>query len=151
MLDGWLLDFGEEDGGAYPVEYPDVLATDRTVIARYASGGAAAALGERVAVFGFPFETIGDPEARAGVAAALLPALVPDYTPPEVDTGSQDSGTGDSGDDGTVGAGDGAQPGEEEGCGGCASGRGTGSWLLAGLGAWMARRRRPQARSGLRA
>ncbi|MEN9785797.1 MAG: hypothetical protein RLZZ299_1061 [Pseudomonadota bacterium] len=86
-LAGLLLDFGEEDGATYPVEFPDVLDTARTVIARYEGGGVAAAFGERVALFGFPFETIGDPRARDLVAAALLPMLVPDYAPPSQDTG----------------------------------------------------------------
>jgi len=87
------LDFGLEVGAPYPVEWPDVLDSDREVIARYAGGDVAAVLGGGVALFGYPFECIGDPSSRHEVAAALLPALVPDYEPPEipeVDTGDPD-------------------------------------------------------------
>lgn len=89
------LDFGWEHGDTLPVEYPDVLGTERTPVARYESGGVAAALGDGVLHMGFPFETIGDPAARAAAAAAALPALVPDHTSPEL----PDDDTGDPTDD----------------------------------------------------
>lgn len=90
MLDGLLLDFGQDDGSPYPVEYPDVLTSDDAVVVRYGSGGVAGTLGDGRALFGFPFECIGDAGVRAAVAERMLAALVPDYTPPEVqdDTGS---------------------------------------------------------------
>jgi len=78
-----LLDFGEEDGAPYPVEYPDTLTSSNPVVARYDTGGVAAVLGEKVALFGYPFETIGDPAVRTGVMERILPALLPDYEPPE--------------------------------------------------------------------
>jgi uncharacterized protein (TIGR03382 family) len=88
LLEGvGLLDFGEEDGAPYPVEYPDTLTSSNPVIARYSTGGIAAALGEQVALFGYPFETIGDPLVRTAVMERLLPALLPDYVPPEAEDG----------------------------------------------------------------
>jgi hypothetical protein len=154
LLEGLVLDFGEDAGGAYPVEYPDVLETDGDVIATYAGGATAAGVTDRVALFGFPFETIGDPDVRAAVAEALLPTLVPDYTPPEID----DPDTGDGGDDGgndDGGQGDGGQDdggddappppsGEDKGGCGC-GGLGTPAGAIAvwaALGAVIRRRRR---------
>ncbi len=95
VLAGLLLDFGEDNGAPYPVEYPDVLSSEHDVIAAYASGETAAVLGERVAVFGFPFECIGDATVRNEVATRLLPLLVPDYTPPDLDETPADDGGGD--------------------------------------------------------
>lgn len=130
------LDFGRSDGAPYPVEWPDVLASQREVIATYADGSTAGVLGEGVAHFGFPFECIGDPTARDRVAAALLPALVPDWEPPEdVDTGEPDTG----------------EPGEPAdppgrvrlsslGCG-CEHGTGATWWLLPLLAVGLRRRR----------
>jgi len=82
-----LLDFGEEVGAPYPVEYPDTLTSSNPVIAHYATGGVAAVLGDQVALFGYPFETIGDPAVRTAVMERLLPALLPDYDPPDLDDG----------------------------------------------------------------
>ncbi len=81
VLSGLRVRFGVDDGAPYPVEWADVLATSRTPILTYSSGGVAAALGDRVALFGFPFETIGDPSVRDQVVERLLPALLPGYTP----------------------------------------------------------------------
>lgn len=88
LLDGLDLSF-PADQGPYPVEWPDVLASSRTPIATYATGDLAGVLGERVALFGFPFESIADADARDEVAIRLLAALAPDYEPPDdpVDTG----------------------------------------------------------------
>lgn len=83
LLSELLLDFGTDDGAPYPVEYPDVLASSDEVVVRYATGGVAGTLGEGRALFGFPFESIGDAGVRAEVAGRMLEALVPDYTPPE--------------------------------------------------------------------
>ncbi len=77
------LDFGETLSTGYPVEFPDALTSTRPVVARYDGGAIAGVLGEGVALFGFPFETIRDPEARAAAALAVMSALVPDYVPPE--------------------------------------------------------------------
>ncbi len=130
LLDGVPLDFSELEGvtggGApYPVEYPDVLASDREVIATYAGGDPAGVIGEGVALLGFPFECVGDEAARAEAAARLLPALLPDYVPPEdeaLDTGTPDTGATDTGGAGGVGV---TPPGryEEPGGCGCATGR----------------------------
>ncbi len=92
LLAGLTLDFAEADGAPYPVEYPDSLDSTREALASYAGGDVAAVLGQGVALFGFPFECIGDEAARAELAARLLPELVPDYDPPEPedDTGLPD-------------------------------------------------------------
>jgi len=98
LLDGLPLDFAESAGSPYPVEYPDVLtpADGRTVIADYGSGMPAGALGEGVAHFGFPLETIGDDGVRGQLLDAVLWELVPDWDAPEVDPGD----TGDTGEPG---------------------------------------------------
>lgn len=82
ILAGLDLTF-EPSLAPYPVEWPDVLASSRPAIATYGSGGVAGVLGERVATFGFPFEAINSAPARGALAAALLPALAPDYEPPD--------------------------------------------------------------------
>lgn len=87
------LDFGVDVGAPYPVGYPDVLLSDRPVIARYGDGGIAAVLGDGVALFGFPFECIGDPVSRADAAAALIAALLPDLEPPTGTSTPGDTGT----------------------------------------------------------
>ncbi|MBN2798359.1 MAG: N-acetylmuramoyl-L-alanine amidase [Deltaproteobacteria bacterium] len=143
------LDFGVIDGAPYPVEWPDTLQTSGEVIATYSGGAVAGALTGRVAMFGFPFESIGSDLAREELAAALLPLLVPDYEPVDVvdpeDTGLDDTGLDDTGVDpddtsdpeGRVGL------GTLGGCG-CTTPAGVvpvGAWLLAlGLG-WVRRRR----------
>ncbi|MBT3219529.1 MAG: hypothetical protein HN348_10590, partial [Proteobacteria bacterium] len=81
LLDGLEMDFGTN--APYPVEYPDTLASEHTVIAQYEGGATAGTLGNGVAMFGFPFDAIGDETAQANLAEALLPALVPDYVPPD--------------------------------------------------------------------
>lgn len=95
LLEQLDLSFGREHGGAYPVEWPDVLDSDWEVIAQYGTGTLAGVRGDRVALLGFPFETIGDWEARRAVFARILPELVPDYVAPEPvlgDTGEEDDG-----------------------------------------------------------
>ena len=82
LLAGLELDFGIDDGALYDNEYPDALDSDRTVIAEYSGGLAAAVVGEGVAHFGIPFEAIGDETARDEVTARLLAELLPDYEPP---------------------------------------------------------------------
>ncbi len=78
------MDFGVADGASYPVEWPDVLSSSRTVIARYGGVEVAAVLGDGVATFGFPFDAIGDPDVRIAVADALLPELVPGDVPADI-------------------------------------------------------------------
>ncbi|MFT4624121.1 MAG: hypothetical protein ACI8PZ_002780, partial [Myxococcota bacterium] len=117
------LDFGPD--GPYPVEWPDVLASDREVIARYGTGEVAGVFGAGVATFGFPFETIVAPASRDALAGALLPLLLPDYTPPDPGAGSgtgtgTSTGTGSTG--GSTGTGGGAGTG-----GGTATGTGGGT------------------------
>ncbi|MBX2803889.1 MAG: N-acetylmuramoyl-L-alanine amidase [Myxococcales bacterium] len=99
------MDFSEADGAPYPVEYPDVLASDRDVVAQYADGTIAGVLGEGVALFGFPFDAIGDAQARVDVAGAVLDALLLGWTPPTEPTSTPPtdptlptSGTDDPGD-----------------------------------------------------
>jgi len=88
------LDFGEDVGAEYPVEYPDTLTSGNTTIATYDGGAVAGVLGDQVAMFGFPLETIGDPAVRSAVLGRLLGALLPDLGPD--DTGTPVD-TGDSG------------------------------------------------------
>jgi len=82
LLSGVSLDFGWDVGGAYPVEYPDVVGTDGVVLAEYDGGDVAVAMTDQVVVWGFPFETVADPLARAEVAIRLLPELAPHIEPP---------------------------------------------------------------------
>jgi hypothetical protein len=96
ILTGIEMDFSEAGGAPYPNEYPDVLASDRTVIAEYAPGQTAAVLGERVAHFGFPVECIGDETVRVEVAARVLDALLPDWEAPETGTPEGDDTGGDA-------------------------------------------------------
>ncbi len=86
------MDFGFDDGAVYPVEYPDVIGSSRTVVARYGNGDVAGTFGDGVFLLGYPFETIIDASVREQVAAAMLPALVPDYTPPPIPGDTGDSG-----------------------------------------------------------
>jgi len=78
------MDFDLANGAPYPVEWPDVLDTQRTVIARYSDTEIAGAIGDGVAMFGFPFECIGDPDVRVAVAGALLGELVPGDVPEDI-------------------------------------------------------------------
>lgn len=147
LLAGLSLDFGEDDGAPYPAEYPDVLSSERAVLATYPSAGTAAVLGGGVALFGFPFECIGDAEVRAEVAARLLPALVPDYDPgdpgdtgtPGDSTAPDDSGADDDSDHG----GDHGGPRFPEGGCGCVGGAAPVGVLVTSLGllglAWRRR------------
>jgi hypothetical protein len=95
VLSALILDFSEADGAPYPVEYPDVLASDGEPLAYYGTGDLAGAMSGNVALFGFPLETIGSEEVRMEVFTALLRAMVPDYSVP--DGGWGDTGGGDTG------------------------------------------------------
>lgn len=65
---------GHRFGVAYPEDYPDVLAGDETLWS-YATGGAAAVVwGDRVAVVGFPLETL-DPSTRSAALAEIAEAV----------------------------------------------------------------------------
>jgi MYXO-CTERM domain-containing protein len=86
------LDFGPN--AVYPVEWADVLASEREVIARYGTGTVAAVYGDGVATFGFPFETIVDPIARTALTETLLGVLMPGYTPPDGTWTGTGTGTG---------------------------------------------------------
>lgn len=90
LLEGLLLEYGESAGSPSPIEYPDVLASDRTVIAEYRADAPAAVLGEGVAHFGFPVDAIGDAAVRTEVTARVLRALLPDWEAPVLDVGSDD-------------------------------------------------------------
>lgn len=109
LLEGIVLDFGEDAGAPYPNEFPDVPASERTVIARYGSGDPAGVLGQGVAFFGFPLDCVGDEAARADALDALLQELVPDWTWPE--SGGTDTGSATGGDEGADG--DGSSSGDD--------------------------------------
>jgi hypothetical protein len=120
LLDGINLSFPAATA-PYPVEWPDELNSSRPVVARYATGTIAGVLGERVALFGFPFEAIADPASRAEVAKRLLPALVPGYTPPEVPDDPEESEPEDPSDTPDVDRPLRSRIGEPRACG-CSSG-----------------------------
>jgi hypothetical protein len=141
------MDFGLEDGAPYPVEFPDALTSERDVVARYASGEIAGVLDRRVAMFGYPFETIGDPDVRVEVARRILGELVPDYEPPT--TESEDTGVWEDGPDETPGAtvaGRRVRLDQLPGCG-CASSGSKGGPHLAMMGILMSIVRRRDSRA----
>jgi hypothetical protein len=106
-LSGWSGDFSPAASGCYPNEWPDVYTSERTVVARYATGGIAGVSDGQVAAFGFPLECAGTETDRTSLFASLLPTLSPDWVDPgpgEPDDGGEDGGSdGASGDDGTDG------------------------------------------------
>lgn len=163
VLDGIVIDFSTDDGAPYDADYPDVLDTSGTVLARYDTGGIAAALSEvgagAVVHFGFPIETIGDEAVRADVLDLTLRQLVPDWEEPDdiddpgdtgtpsTDTGSpvtdDDSGAADNDLSNADGPGEAVDLDKVGGCG-CATGSPSGAtaamWALVGL-LGLARRR----------
>jgi hypothetical protein len=103
ILAGIQLDFGTAWGGAYPVEWPDVLDSSRPVVARYGDGSVAGVLGDGVALFGFPFDAVGDPASRAAAAGAIVAALAPSVVPQGTGTVPGSGGTTDTGTEPTTG------------------------------------------------
>ncbi len=83
VLADLVLDFGEEQGAPYPVEYPDSMLSGRTMLAEYSGGEAAAVMGNRVALFGFPLDCIGDEGSREELVSRLLPILLPEGVEPD--------------------------------------------------------------------
>ena len=69
LQNGWTF------GVAYPEDWPDVL-SGTTVLWRYDTGGAAAVVDGRVAVVGFPLETL-DGAIRAVALAEVMDATAP--------------------------------------------------------------------------
>ncbi|GDX81251.1 xanthan lyase [Deltaproteobacteria bacterium] len=126
LLEGLMLEFGT----VYPVEWADELDSAGTVLAHYPDGAIAGALTGNVAVFGFPFDAMGDASVQAEIAARLLPVLVPGWEP--ADTG-----------DGVITPGGSLRPGKPvplaEGCGCSAGGAGMAGWMVV-LGVVVARR-----------
>ena len=141
LLAGLVLDFGEAHGAPYPADYPDVLLGSGELLASYPGVGDAAQLNGLVALFGFPFECIGDPDARAELATRLLPMLVPDYDAPEAqDTGwPDDTATPDDFPGGLQ------RSRIEAGCGCAQRGGGPLAWLLLLAGAALTRRHQGRA------
>jgi MYXO-CTERM domain-containing protein len=90
ILDGLDLAFSVQDGSPYHVEYPDVLASDRTPIALYDGGEVAAVMGAGVVTWGFPFECIGSASVRNSAMAIVLGAMLTDYEPPAGDTAEEE-------------------------------------------------------------
>ncbi len=159
-LAGILLDFGD---GAYPVEFPDVLVSGRTPIARYGDGGLAGVVGSNVAAFGFPFDAVDSAASRRDAMGAVLAEIAPDVVPvgpgtlgegpttTDPGTTDTDTGTGPTTDPGTKlpkpwegdptgGQGLPPPPPEEKGCGCAASPAGGAWWLGLGLVLWARRR-----------
>ena len=58
ILSGIVMDFDFTAGAVYDAEWPDVLSSESTTIARYDTGGIAAIAHDHGVTFGFPFETI---------------------------------------------------------------------------------------------
>ena len=160
LLEGIVLDFGDTSGAPSPIEYPDVLASDREPIAEYGTDATAAVLGSGVAHFGFPVDAIGDESVRTEVTARVLAALEPAWVAPVIDDEPGDTGSPGSSDDN-----DGAPlenaprftdakaPGEPQPIdklGGCACSTAaprSGGWMAAcGLAFWGLVRRRRRAR-----
>ncbi len=140
LLEGLDLSFGEEDGAPYPVEYPDVLRSEGEELALYGGGGLAGVRTGNVAVFGFPFESIGAVGARTELAARLVPVLAGDWTPRDTgETGDPKDDTGPH--EELVGAG----PGERVLLRGCATTPGKGGAGLVLLLLTL-RARRPRRR-----
>ena len=142
LLDGLNLDFGEASGAPYPVEFADELNTTRDVIATYGTGTVpAAAMGEGVALFGFPFETIGSPQVRTQVMDRLIAELAPDVEPPDFTDVQVDTGV--PLDDGVLpGRGGGLLVGQAEGCGCATTGTGLPTWMVLPLMGVLGWRRR---------
>ena len=124
VLEGIDLAFA----GDYPVEYPDVLRSEHEELALYDDGSLAGILFGKVALFGFPFETIASLQSRQEVASRLLPELS-DWAPQVEDTGETADDTA-----ALVAAGPGSRERIPTGCGATTHG----GWLLALL---VARRR----------
>ena len=156
LLEGLLLEYGESAGSPSPIEYPDVLASERTVLAEYRADAPAAVLGEGVAHFGFPVDAIGDETVRTEVTARVLGALLPDWEAPILDVGSDGDPDGDE-DTGVPGVtpnfANGQGPGEPQpisklqGCA-CSTGRASPHrlWVWIGcLAMWGISRRRRQS------
>ncbi|MAT71603.1 MAG: hypothetical protein CMJ58_19010 [Planctomycetaceae bacterium] len=86
IFDGIALQF--DDGDLfYDVNFPDVLspANGSTAALTYGSGGVAGlqyagGVGEKVVLFGFPFETITDENARTAVMSSVLAYFDADFT-----------------------------------------------------------------------
>lgn len=132
------------EAAPYDVEWPDVLDSDRPILATYAGGGVAGILGERVAVMGFPFEAINGPDMRADVAQNVLAALASDYVPPDIDDEPPDTDVPT--DPAGPSADDRVRIADRGGCG-CAMGGPATGWLwLAPVWLWAARRRRERSK-----
>jgi len=131
------MGFDDGTGGYYDVRYPDVLdLLPGAEPALYYDGdpGMPAALASddgQLIYLGFPFETILGAEERAALMGDALAHLVPDYVPPEWDTGDDDDDDDDDGPHVTDPGADG------DGCGCRVAGPGAALWpvlaLLAGL------------------
>lgn len=97
LADGLDLSFPDETS-PYPIEWPDVLKSDREVFAVYPDNRIAGSIGEGVAFLGFPVESIGSEADRHELIQRLLTTLAPNYTPPVLteDTGNpeEESPTG---------------------------------------------------------
>ena len=76
LLAGVNMNFSFDDGASYNVEWPDVLNSEHTVIARYDTDGAAGIYTGAVATFGFPLETIIDDNERSELFRLLLEELL---------------------------------------------------------------------------
>ncbi len=148
-LEGLDLSFGEDVGGAYPVEYPDALTSAHRAVVSYGSGAIAGVLGDRIFLLGYPFETIGSEADRTEMMERLLRELLTDWD----DTGPGGDDTGPGPDD-TGGAGDPEGPGWQRvplggGCGcGATSVPSALGWLVL-LPLVVGRRRQGQV-SGIR-
>lgn len=86
ILQGITMDFSFDNGAPYKVEYPDVITSSQTVIARYDTGDVAGVLSNNVALFGFPLETIIESSARTTLYTNLLEHFLPDFQNTEPST-----------------------------------------------------------------
>ncbi|MGC6508278.1 MAG: N-acetylmuramoyl-L-alanine amidase [Myxococcota bacterium] len=150
LLDGLSFDFSVASGGAYHVEYPDVLNTTRLPIAEYSTGGIAAAMGEQVALWGFPFECISDHSMRVEAARLMLQVLLDGYEIPDVvdEPSAEPSSEPSIESDDTASTDQDMNPDAvaKEGCGGCQTGSLPEAAFAFGLAVILMRRRRNDAK-----
>lgn len=133
--------FDDGTGSSYTVGYPDVFNTSGTGtgVLEYSPGNVAGIQNGNVILFGFPFETINETNARNAIIETTLRTLIPTYT----GIGSGGPGPGSGGSGGSGGGSDG-----DSGCAASVAPEWYSLILLLGLfGAFAVLRRRAYSSS----
>ena len=86
VLAGTNVSFEFGYGAPYHVEYPDVISSTETVVARYSTGGIAGILSSNVAFFGFPLESLTSENDLQNILYSLIYALLEPNQIPSVNT-----------------------------------------------------------------